>query len=107
MERNTLKKCKCILTDFAMGIIIGFLAAGIIFGCIAGIMYTKQKNKELLEYAERQQAIEELREDYINLDPYEFIDAIPDVRGAVDGAAAEFERKRDEILQRFRNRIAD
>ena len=95
------------LTDFAIGIIVGFLVAGIIFGCIARIVFMKQKNKELTEYVERQQAIEELREDYLNLDPYEFIEAIPDVRGAVDGAAAEFERKRDEILQRFRNRIAD
>ena len=98
---------KNIFTDFAKGIIIGFLAAGIVFGCIAGIVYQKQKNKELIEYAERQKAIEELREDYSNLDPYEFIETIPNVRGAVEGASGEFERRRNEIMERFRNRIAD
>jgi len=106
MEGHALKNCKCI-ADFVRGKIVGFLAAGIIFACIAGIVYAKQKNKELLEYAERKQVIEELRESYINLDPDDFIEAVPDVRRAVDGAGSEFERKRDEILQRFRNRIAD
>jgi len=94
------------LTDFAMGIIVGFLAAGIIFGCIAGIVYMKQKNKELLEYAERQIKIEALREDYINRAIDEFLE-IPDIRRAADGASDEFIQKRDEILQRFRSGLAD
>jgi hypothetical protein len=98
---------KNLLTDFAMGIIIGFMAAGIIFGCIAGVVYQKHKNKELLEYVERQQAIEELREDVINRDFVEFLETMPDVRSAADGAIADFERKRDEILERFRSRIID
>jgi ligand-binding sensor protein len=104
---NTEHKCKNILTDFAMGLIIGFIVAVVICGCIFGVIYSKQKNKEKIEYAERQQAIEQLVEDYSNTDPYEFIDTVPGVSGAADGAAADFIRKRDEALQRFRNRLAD
>ena len=38
-----------------------------------------------------------------------FIDflEVPDVRRAADGAAAEFDRKRDEALQRLRDRHSD
>jgi len=110
MERNTLNK-KSILTDFAYGLVIGFLTAVIIFMTIFGLVYIGNKNREkanyVREYSELQQVIEELREDYINRDASEFLDAIPGVRTAADGARDEFERKLDEILQRFRSRLAD
>ena len=95
------------LTDFARGIIIGFCAGIIIVGLTAGILNRHKKDKELIEYVERQQAIEVLREDYGNRDPFEFIETMPDVRGAADSAAAEFERRRDEAVERFRSRLAD
>jgi hypothetical protein len=41
--------------------------------------------------------IEALREDYSNRDPLEFLDTVPNARGAVDRATAEFDRKRDEV----------
>jgi hypothetical protein len=94
------------ITDFAKGVIAGALIAIVIFCIIAGLTYFNKRDKELIEYAEKQQAIEALREDYANRDPVEFLD-VPGVRGAVDGAAAEFERKRDKALQRFRSRIPD
>ncbi|MDR0323252.1 MAG: hypothetical protein LBI12_02255 [Treponema sp.] len=94
-------------TDFALGLIIGFIAALIICGVIFGIIYCNRKNKEKLEYVEKIQAVEQLREDYNNTDAIEFLDTLPDVRRAADGAAAEFERKRDEAFYRFRNRLAD
>ena len=94
-------------TDFAKGIIAGAVGSAIIFGVVTAFHFSTKRDKELIEYVERQQAIEVLREDYINRDPYEFFDDIPGVRGAADGAAAEFERRRDEILQQFRNRLAD
>jgi len=102
-----MKKCKCILTDFAYGLIIGFVTAVIIFMTIFGLVYVGKKNKELSNYVELQQAIEELREDYINRDASEFLDTIPGVRTAADGARDEFERKLDEILQRFRGGLTD
>jgi hypothetical protein len=94
------------LTDFAKGIIAGVVGSAIIFGLIIAFHFLNKRNKEIIEYAEKLQAIEELREDYVNRDPDEFLE-IPDVRRAADGAAAEFERKRDEALQRFRNRRSD
>jgi hypothetical protein len=78
-----------------------------IFGLVLGLMLQHIKTKEIIKYVETQQIIEELREDYGSRDPNEFIETIPDVRRAADGAAAEFERKRDEALYRFRNRLAD
>ena len=98
------------LTDFAKGIITGFCIGVIIAGLAAGILMRHKKDKEFAnyvrEYAERQIEIEALREDYGSRDPVEFLE-VPGVRGAADRASADFERKRDEALQRFRNRIAD
>ena len=99
------KLCNC-LTDFGKGMIAGFLVAAIVFGVVVGLVAHRQKGKEIVEYAERQTIIEQLREDYGNRDPYEFLED-PGVRGAADGAAADFERRRDEALLRFRNRLTD
>jgi len=93
-------------TDFGKGFIAGVIATVIIFSFVIWIVISNYKNKELIDYAEKQIEIEELREDYSNRDPDEFLE-IPNVRRAADGAAAEFERKRDEILHRFRSRAAD
>jgi hypothetical protein len=98
---------KNILTDFSIGLIIGFLAAAVISSAIFGAIHYRNKDKEIIQYVEKQQAIEALREDYGNHDPVEFLDDIPGVRGAADGAAGEFIRKRDEAVERFRNRLAD
>ena len=94
------------LTDFFKGVIAGFITAIIIVGIIAGLRYLNKRDKELIEYAEKQIEIENLRKDYGSRDPVEFLE-MPDVRRAADGATAEFERKRDEALQRFRNRHLD
>ena len=95
------------LTDFAKGIIIGLCIGIIVVGLVAGLLNRHRKDKELIEYAKKQEAIETLRTDYVSRDPYEFLDAIPGVRGAADGAAADFEQRRDEAVQRFRNRLTD
>ena len=95
------------LTDFAKGIIIGFCVGIVIVGITADLLNRHRKDKELIEYAEKKQAIEALREDYGNRDPIEFLDSVPGVRGAVDSAKADFERRRGEAVQRFRNRLVD
>ena len=102
MERSR----KRLLTDFGYGFIIGFLAAEILLLIIGGLVYVHHKNKEQNLYVEKQIEIEALHEDYSNRSVDELLE-IPDVRRAADGAAAEFERKRDEILHRFRSRIVD
>ena len=94
-------------TDFGKGVIAGFVLAAIIFGFVSVLMYRNKKDKELIEYAERQIEIQEMREDYLNRDFVEFLETMPDVRTAADGAIADFERRRDEILERFRSRIND
>jgi len=94
------------ITDFGKGIIAGFLLSAIVFGFVVGFMVHRVKVKEIAEYAEKQVELQALQEDIVNRDSVEFFE-IPGVRGAADSAAAEFERKRDEILFRFRNRIAD
>ena len=97
---------KHYLTDFAKGIICGFIIALILSGFTAWIIHSRNKDRGLIEYAERQIEIEEMREDVINRPADEFLE-VPDVRRAADGAAAEFDRKRDEALQRFRDRYSD
>ena len=95
------------LTDFAKGIIAGVVVSVIIFSVIITFHFLNKRDKEFIEYVERQQEIEALREDYVNRDPYEFFDAVPGVRGAADSGYADFERRRDEAVQRFRNRLVD
>jgi len=97
---------KNYLTDFAKGIICGFVIALILSGFTAWVIHSRNKSKELIEYAEKQIEIEEMRENLINSTIDEFLE-IPDVRRAADGARDEFERKRDEILERFRGGLAD
>ncbi len=87
---------------FLKGIIIGFVSAVIIFSVIYALWFFQKRDKELFEYVEKQQAIEILREDYVNRDPDEFLE-LPGVRGAVDGATVEFLRKRDKAVQRLRS----
>jgi hypothetical protein len=94
------------ITDFGLGFIAGALVAIFVIGVITGLMYLRNRDRGLIEYAEKQIEIESLREDVINRDPVEFLE-IPGVRRAADGAAAEFERKRDEALQRFRSGLPD
>ena len=61
------RKKRWFLTDFAMGIIVGFVTAVIAFGIIAGFVYARNKNREAInyvrEYAEKQQIIGELLEE--------------------------------------------
>jgi len=104
---------KSILTDYAKGFIFGFLIPSIIILIVCIFIYMRDIEKEKLKNAnerieiiEKQIEIYELQEDYNNRTVDEFLE-IPDVRRAADGATDEFIRKRDEILQRFRSRIAD
>jgi hypothetical protein len=92
--------------DFGKGFIAGVIFSAIVFGFLVGAVVQRERGREIVEYVERMQVIEVLREDYVNRDPVEFF-GVPGVRGAADGAAADFEQRRDEILQRFRSRFAD
>jgi hypothetical protein len=95
------------MTDFGKGFVTGAAASLVVCAVIVALVVFHFRDKELLEYAEKQIEIETLREDYGARDPYEFLDEVPGARGAVDNAADEFRRKRDEAVHRFRNRFAD
>ena len=94
------------MSDFYKGLISGVGLAVIVFSLIIVAHFANKRDKELIEYAEKQMEIEALREEYGNRDPVEFLEN-PDVRRAADGAAADFERKRNEAVQRFRSRPVD
>ena len=96
-----------MITDFGKGVIIGFCVGIIVVGMAAGLVNRHRRDKELIEYANKQLEIETMRGFYYQRDPVELIDDIPGVRGAADSAAADFERRRDEAVQRFRNQLAD
>jgi hypothetical protein len=95
------------MKDFIKGVVAGALSVLFIFGVIFTLVYFYRREraykKELIEYAEKQIEIEEMREAVINRDPDEFLE-IPGVRRAADGAAAEFERKRDEAIRAIQRR---
>ena len=100
------------MNDFWKGVITGVAGSVFVIGGFFILWFFQRRDKELMEYVERQyverqHAVEILREDYISRDPYEFLDTIPGASRAVDDAYTEFERSRDEILQRFRDRLAD
>ncbi len=97
---------KGFLSDFAVGLIIGFVVALIIMSLVLALVVNHYKHKEIKAYAETQTELQVLREDYRNRDSHEFLDD-PAVRGAVDGAVGDFERKRDDLLHRFRSGITD
>jgi hypothetical protein len=94
------------LIDFVKGVVCGFIVALVIFGFTAWVLYSRSKDRGLIEYAERQIEIEALREDVINRDPVEFLE-VPGVGDAVREARTEFDRKRDEALYRFRSGFVD
>ena len=96
-----------MITDFWKGLIIGVVASAIIFTFVSVLYIRTRKEKEIIRYVEIQQQIEELREDYVSRDPVEFLDSVPGVRESADGAYGDFERRRDEILQRFRTGLVD
>ena len=102
MERKFLNS----LTDFGLGVLAGFLLSAILFGVVIGVMLHQAKVKEITGYAQKQIELQVLQEEVINRDPVEFLE-LPGVRGAADNAAADFERRRDEALQRLRDRLTD
>jgi hypothetical protein len=95
------------VSDFFKGFIAGAVVCFILVGAILGMVIFYYRDREVIEYAERQNEIRALREDYGNRDSFEFFDNIPGVRGAAEDAAGEFRRKRDEAVERFRSGRVD
>jgi hypothetical protein len=74
------------------------LAAGMVFAVIR----LRERDRAIIEQWEAEREVQELREDYGNRDPYEFLE-LPGVRGSADSNVERFRERRDEILQRYRD----
>ena len=92
------------MKTFCFGFVAGALVVGVIVGFMSGFEVVHNREKEILKYVELQQEIEVLRNDYNAYSIDDFFQ-YQGVRGAADESFADFERKRDEVLQRFRDGI--
>jgi hypothetical protein len=93
------------MNRFIKGMITGVGIMLALVLVIAAFRFFHERDRKIYEAMELQNEIQELREDYSNRDPMEFLDD-PGVRGAADNATEEFNRKRDEALQRIRGGYA-
>jgi hypothetical protein len=100
MEKRRMK-------TFWKGVITGAAGMLVLVLIILAFQFFHERDRKIFEAMERQHEIEAMQEDIGNRDPYEFLDRVPGVRGAADNAAGEFQRKRDEAVQRIRGGQAD
>jgi hypothetical protein len=89
------------MKNFWKGAIAGAGAVLALGLAIGAAVFFRERDWRIYEYLEAEYAIQGLREDMGNRPPAEFL-GDPYVRDAADNAAAEFQRKRDEAVQRIR-----
>jgi hypothetical protein len=94
------------MNSFWKGVITGAALMLALVLVILGFRFFHERDRKIFEAMEKQNEIQKMREDYSNRNPYEFLD-IPGVRGAADSATEEFNRKRDEAIQRIRGGRTD
>ncbi|AEF80126.1 hypothetical protein [Leadbettera azotonutricia] len=95
------------MSNFFKGVITGAVSMLALVLVITVFRFFHERDRKLLEYVEVQNEIQAIEDDYRNRDPYEFFETTPGVRGAADSASEEFNRKRNEAIQRIRDRHAD
>jgi hypothetical protein len=88
------------MNKFLKGVIAG--AAGVLLLVILVLVFRffGERDRKIYEYMEAQGEIQAMQEDITNRPLDEFLEE-PGIRRAVDSAVGEFQRKRDEALQRF------
>jgi hypothetical protein len=94
------------MSDFWKGISVGIVITFFLVVLVLVFRFFQERDRKIFEYMEAQNEIQTMQEDIGNRPLGEFLDD-PGVRGAVDNAAGEFQRKRDDLLHRFRGRHAD
>jgi transposase-like protein len=94
------------MNKFLKGVITG--AAGVLLLVILVLVFRffGERDKKIYEYMEAQRELQVLQDDINNRSLDDFLEE-PGIRGAADSTVDEFQRKRDEALQRFRNRRTD
>jgi flagellar basal body-associated protein FliL len=94
------------MSDFSKGILTGVVVMLVIALVILGFWFFNNRDRQFYEAMERQYEIQQIENEYRSRDPYEFLDT-PGVRESADNATEEFQRKRDEAVQRIRGGYAD
>jgi hypothetical protein len=88
------------MKSFWKGVITGAGVMLVLVLIITAFRFFNERDRKIYEAMELQNEIQELREDYGNRDPIEFLD-VPGVRGAAGNARDEYYRRLNEILQRY------
>jgi hypothetical protein len=94
------------MNSFLKGIITGAAGMLVLVLVVLAFRFFHNRDMKILEYMEAQNELQIMQEDIGNRPPDKFLED-PGVRGAADSADAIFRRKRDEAVQRIRNRHAD
>jgi hypothetical protein len=94
------------VNGFLKGVLTG--AAGVLILAVLVLVFRFfwERDRKIYEYMEAQREIQAMQEDINNRPLDEFLED-PGVRRAADNAAADFQRKRDEAIQRIRGGHAD
>ncbi|MDR2865238.1 MAG: hypothetical protein LBV68_06500 [Spirochaetaceae bacterium] len=95
------------MTDFFKGVLCGCVITLLIVGVFFGLRFSYQRDKQIIQNMELQNELQELQKDYSARDASEFLNDNADVRTAADRAIDEFNRKRNEAMERIRSRRID
>jgi hypothetical protein len=90
---------------FWQGVAVGVGGTVLIVLLVLVFRFFQERDRKIYEYMEARNEIEALQEDIGNRPLDEFLED-PGVRGAADNADAEFQRKRDEAVQRIRGGLS-
>jgi hypothetical protein len=88
------------MKSFGKGFVAGAAVMLFLVFVVLVFRFFQERDRKIYEYVEVLNEIQELRKDYGNRDPAEFLD-VPGVRGAADSAREEYYRRLNEILQRY------
>jgi hypothetical protein len=94
------------MNSFLKGVITGAAGILVLVLLVLAFRFFYNRDRKIFEYMEAQNEIQAMQEDINNRPPDEFLED-PGIRGAADNAAADFQRKRDEAVQRIRGGYAD
>jgi hypothetical protein len=94
------------MNSFLKGVIIGAAGMLVLAAAVLAFRFFRERDRKIYEYMEARNEIQTMREDIGSRPPDDFLED-PAIRGAADGADAEFRGKRDEAVRAIRrNRTA-
>jgi hypothetical protein len=89
------------------GFVCGVAATLVVVFGVWLLVVLHGRDKRIIEAWELRNEILELQKDFTGRDAVDFLDKIPCVRGAAENGKSEFDRKRDEAVQRIRGKRTD